>query len=106
MKPELLRQIFARDSAASEAQNAQLVSTATQEAHAIDTLLTKAGVDPAGLVDQPRLIGEASDHYWVQYQNESGAWVDLDASFATAEPGQARAHATRTFQPGVLPEEL
>ena len=43
--------------------------------------------DPA---HDPVLLGYAQDHWWVEaYAN--GAWTDLDASFASAQPGQVLA---------------
>jgi hypothetical protein len=45
------------------------------------------------------------DHWWVQWQQGS-TWVDLDPTFAEAEPGRALAEVKETMQPDQLPKSL
>jgi hypothetical protein len=45
------------------------------------------GVEVSDPVNDPQLLAEASDHWWVEaYQN--GSWVAMDPSFSYAVPGQ------------------
>ena len=62
----------------------------------------------AATVHQPpdtpaALTKETQDHYWVQWSKDGG-WVDLDPSFADAEPGHAYTAASETFDK--LPDSL
>ena len=72
----------------------------------LSNLLSKSGVDPGALTTSERLVREASEHYWVQYQNSEGQWVDLDSSFLGAEPGKVSAQTNATLAPDSIPDEL
>ncbi len=87
-------------------QNKQLLDYADDESSYLSNLLSKAGVDAGVITPNDQLLAEASEHYWVQYQNSNGQWVDLDSAFTDAEPGKAAASATNTFAPDSVPEEL
>ena len=87
-------------------QNKQLMDYVDHESSYLSNLLSKAGVDAGVITPNDQLLAEASEHYWVQYQNAGGQWVDLDSSFADAEPRKAIASATNTFAPDAVPEEL
>jgi hypothetical protein len=102
---QLLR-IDAQNRTAAIAGRDQLMAYVGSETDLLTSLLTKAGVDPTVLTPPDRLVAEAQDHYWVRYQDASGAWVDLDSAFGNSEPGHARTEPTRNFDPGVVPEEL
>jgi hypothetical protein len=102
---QLLR-IAAQNRTAAIARRDQLMAYVGSETDFLTSLLTKAGVDPTVLTPPDRLVAEAQDHYWVRYQDASGAWVDLDSAFGNSEPGRARTESTRNFDPGVVPEEL
>ena len=54
-------------------------------------------------LDDKRLIGEASDHYWVQFW-DSGRWVDLDPSFPDSVVGTKHCQVAKTFQ--AIPRQL
>jgi hypothetical protein len=87
-------------------QNKQLIDYVDHESSFLSNLLSKAGVDAGMITSNDQLLAEASLHYWVQYQNPSGQWVDLDSAFTDAEPGKTVASATNTFAPDSIPEEL
>ncbi|HEV2396580.1 MAG TPA: hypothetical protein VGS27_06550, partial [Candidatus Sulfotelmatobacter sp.] len=87
-------------------QNKQLMDYVDSESAYLSDLLSKAGVDAGVVTPNDQLLAEASHHYWVQYQNASGQWVDLDSAFADAEPGKANVNVTSTFAPDAVPEEL
>ncbi len=101
-----LRQSIEQDSARSAVEAGSVLAYTDSEAELVGNLLSRAGVDPAVLTPANRLIAEASNHYWVRYQDASGKWIDLDPAFTNAEPGQARTAAAATFGPDALPEEL
>ena len=87
-------------------QKKQLMDYVDSESKYLSDLLSKAGVDAGVITPNDQLIAEASQHYWVQYQNSNGQWIDLDSSFTDAEPGKTNAQATNTFAPDSVPEEL
>ncbi len=87
-------------------QNKQLMDYVDSESTYLSNLLSKAGVDAGVITPNDQLVTEASQHYWVQYQNSNGQWVDLDSSFAHAEPGKANTQVANTFAPDAVPEEL
>jgi hypothetical protein len=87
-------------------QNKQLMDYADSESKYLSDLLSKAGVDAGVVTPNDQLLAEASQHYWLQYQNSNGQWVDLDSSFSDAEPGKTNAQAANTFAPDAVPEEL
>jgi hypothetical protein len=89
-----------------EKQKKELVNYVDSETSVLSTLLGKAGVDAGVIVPNDQLLAEASEHYWVQYQDSSGQWVDLDSAFTDAEPGKTVVPATNTFAPDSVPEEL
>lgn len=84
----------------------EVVDYAEGETSLLSNLVSKAGVDAGAITPNDRLLEEASNHYWVQYQNSDGQWVDLDSAFADAEPGKTVASARNTFSPDSIPEEL
>jgi hypothetical protein len=87
-------------------QNKQLMDYVDSESAYLSDLLSKAGVDAGVVTPNDQLLAEASQHYWVQYQNASGQWIDLDSAFTDAEPGKANTQVTNTFAPDAVPEEL
>jgi hypothetical protein len=87
-------------------QEKELLSYVDSETSLLSNLLSKAGVDAGVIIPNDQLLAEASEHYWVQYQNPSGQWVDLDSAFTDAEPGKTDASATNTFAADSVPEEL
>jgi hypothetical protein len=89
-----------------EKQKKELVNYADSETSFLSNLLGKAGVDAGVITPNDQLLAEASEHYWVQYQDSSGQWVDLDSAFTDAEPGKTVVPATNTFAPDSVPEEL
>ena len=60
----------------------------------------------AVITSNNQLLEEAGEHYWVQYQNSDGQWLDLDSAFSDAEPGKTAVPATNTFASNSVPEEL
>ena len=82
-----------------------LMDAVKRDATALVTTLKQAGRPgrraPALTADD--LIGEARDHYWVEWWHD-GAWTTMDPSFATAVPGHAYAAAESTFD--AIPERL
>jgi hypothetical protein len=89
-----------------EKQQKKLVNYVDSETGLLSDLFSNAGVDAGVVIPNEQLVEEASEHYWVQYENSSGEWVDLDSGFADAEPGKAIASATGIFPPDAVPEEL
>jgi transglutaminase-like putative cysteine protease len=87
-------------------QNKQLMDYVDSESAYLSDLLSKAGVDAGVVTPNDQLVAEATQHYWVQYQNASGQWIDLDSAFTDAEPGKANTQVTNTFAPDAVPEEL
>ncbi|MBX3141542.1 MAG: hypothetical protein KF875_12365 [Trueperaceae bacterium] len=66
---------------------------------------------PTGATDahERALLDALADHWWLQYQDESGAWVDLDPSLTGGEPGSTLTTADETldaFGLAELPAEL
>ncbi len=101
-----VRQAAQQDSANTVLGRARVLAYTDSEGQVVSTLLSQAHVDPAVLTPVERLVAEARDHYWMQYQDSSGKWIDLDPAFATAEPGQTRTAAARTFGPDAVPDTL
>jgi hypothetical protein len=62
-----------------------------------------AADDPA--IAQTAVLDALHDHWWVQWQQAS-TWVDLDPTFADAEPGRALAEVKETTQPDQLLDSL
>jgi hypothetical protein len=89
-----------------EKQKKQLIDYVDTESKYLSDILSKAGVGAGVVTPNDQLLAEASDHYWVQYQNASGQWVDLDSSFTDAEPGKANTQVANTFASDSVPEEL
>jgi Transglutaminase-like superfamily len=87
-------------------QKKQLMDYVDSESKYLSDLLSKAGVDAGVITPNDQLVAEASQHYWVQYQNSNGQWIDLDSSFTDGEPGKTNAQVTNTFAPDSIPEEL
>jgi hypothetical protein len=87
-------------------QEKDLLNYVNGETSLISNLLSKAGVDTGVITTNDQLLAEASEHYWVQYQDSGGLWVDLDPAFADSEPGRTAASTTNTFAPDSVPEEL
>jgi transglutaminase-like putative cysteine protease len=87
-------------------QNKQLIDYVDHESSYLSNLLSNGGVDAGVITSNDQLLAEASVHYWVQYQNPSGQWVDLDSAFSDAEPGKANTQVANTFAPDSVPEEL
>jgi hypothetical protein len=87
-------------------QQKELANYVDGETTLLSNLLNKAGVDAGVITPSDQLLAEASEHYWVQYQNSNGQWVDLDSSFTDAKPGKTVVSATNTFAPDSVPEEL
>jgi hypothetical protein len=87
-------------------QKKQLMDYVDSESKYLSDLLSKAGVDAGVITPNDQLIAEASQHYWVQYQNSNGQWIDLDSSFTDGEPGKTNAQVANTFAPDSIPEEL
>jgi hypothetical protein len=56
---------------------------------------------PAG-----RLLNAAADHFWVQVTLPDGRWLDLDASWPEARPGEPLTAALDAYSPEALPEDL
>jgi len=83
----------------------RLVSAVKRDGALLRDSLKKAGhpTSRESSVTLEALVKEAQDHYWVEWW-QNGAWVDLDPSFATANPGQVYAKAEETFD--ALPETL
>lgn len=87
-------------------QQKELINYVDGETTLLSNLLNKAGVDAGVITPSDRLLAEASEHYWVQYQDPNGQWVDMDSSLADAEPEKTLVSATNTFAPDSVPEEL
>jgi hypothetical protein len=102
---QLLR-VASEMQAYGDKQKNELVSYADGEASLLSDLFDKASVDAGVITPNDELLKEASDHYWVEYQDSSGQWVDLDSAFTDAEPTKTFASATNTFAPDAVPEEL
>lgn len=101
-----LLQLAAEMQKYSQQQNKQLMDYVDSESAYLSDLLGKAGVDAGVVTPNDQLLAEASQHYWVQYQNAGGQWVDLDSAFADAEPGKASTPIINTFAADAVPEEL
>ena len=89
-----------------EKQKKDLIGYADNESSLLSTQLSQAGIDGGVISPGGQLLAEAREHYWVQYQNSGGQWVDLDSAFRDAPPGKAMTSATNTFDPNVVPDEL
>jgi hypothetical protein len=101
-----LQHISADDRTAAIAARGRLMAYVDSEADVLTAVLAKAGVEPSGLTLPDQVLAEAQDHYWVRYQDASGAWIDLDSAFGNAAPGRARTESTRSFDPNAVPDEL
>ena len=54
--------------------------------------------NPSPRVNGGELLGEISQHYWVEYRvGSTGSFTTLDSAFPTAAAGQSFAAATQTF---------
>jgi hypothetical protein len=89
-----------------ESRKKELVDYVDGETNFLSGLFSKAGVDAGAVTSIDRLAAEASEHYWVQYQDPEGKWVDLDSAFPGSEPGKVNAQATNIFASDSMPEEL
>lgn len=103
--PAKLMQAADEAQKAADKQQQGLESRAEGETNLISALLGKAGVDAGVITSGDQLLAEAGEHYWVQYQDSNGQWVDLDSAFADAEPGKSVVPAANTFAPDSVPEE-
>jgi hypothetical protein len=101
-----LRQAAAQDSARAAVERGRLLTYTDSQSQFVGNLLSRAGIEADVLTSPGRLISEASDHYWIRYQDGSGKWIDLDPAFASAEPGQAWTTPAETFAPDAIREEL
>lgn len=90
----------------ADKQEKDLLNYVNSETALLSSQLTTAGAEAGVISTNDRLVAEASEHYWVQYQDPSGRWVDLDSAFNDAEPGKTVVSATNTFSPDSVPEEL
>lgn len=90
----------------SEKQKKELVDYVDNETGFLSNLFNKAGVDAGVTTPNDQLLAEAGEHYWVQYQNSDGQWVDMDSAFGDAEPGKTAVSAANTFASDAVPEEL
>lgn len=98
---------IAADVEAHAAQNQKgLLDYVDGETAFLANLLGKAGVDAGVITANDQLLAEAGEHFWVQYQDSSGQWVDLDSAFIDAEPGKSVASPTDTFTADSVPEQL
>lgn len=96
------------------AERAATLAGAMVERTTAQTALLSAKVsalaDPAADASHERaLLGALTEHWWVQYQDEAGAWVDLDPTLPDSEPGGALTSAEQTvdaFGLAELPAEL
>jgi hypothetical protein len=84
----------------------ELLNHVDSQTSLLSDLFGKAGVSAGVITPNDQLLAEVSDHYWVQYQNPAGQWVDLDSSFPDAEPGKTVVSPTNTFAPDSVPEVL
>ncbi len=89
-----------------EKQQKEFVNYVDSETSLLSNLLSKAGVDVGVITPNDKLLAEASEHYWVQFQDSNGQWVNLDSAFTGAEPGKAFASPTNTFASDSVPEAL
>jgi hypothetical protein len=104
--PDSLQEIARRQEERARQERTQLAAYVDHETTVLSGLLAKAKIDPGVLTPGDRVVAEARDHYWVQYQNADGQWVDLDPAFPDAEPGKTFGAVTTTFAPDAIPEEL
>jgi transglutaminase-like putative cysteine protease len=104
--PGVLHRLEQQDSARDAAEAAERWTYVDGETKSLSDLLAKSAASPSAITPRDRLIADASDHFWVQYKNSAGDWVDLDPAFADAQPGKAFAPVTTTFAPDAVPEGL
>jgi len=72
----------------------------------ISATLKKEGVELKKDTDKEyvQLLKETKEHFWIQYLDDSGRWVDLDPCFQKVIKGQAMTNVINTYQE--LPKEL
>ncbi len=58
--------------------------------------LVPSGVTPADPVNDPQLLAETEDHYWIEFGG-AGGFQDMDPLIAGSQIGQAFAPVTTTF---------
>jgi len=104
--PAKLLQVADEAQKSGDEQQKDLANYVDDETGLLSNLLNKAGVDAGAITPNDQLLAEAAEHYWVQYQDSAGQWVDLDSAFVDAEPGKAVVQATNTLAPDSVPEEL
>jgi hypothetical protein len=82
------------------------VSAQTQERSAfLSAALKAAGFNPQPAATvQDALLKSLATHYWVQRQDASQNWIDLDPTFADSEPGKTAGEAGAAVE-AIAPEE-
>ncbi len=102
-------QLTTERAAALEAAMAERTSAQVATLSAKLGALAPVGASAADSAHQQALLDALADHWWLQYQDESSAWVDLDPSLPTSAPGSALTTAVETldaFGLTELPAEL
>jgi hypothetical protein len=105
IEPQQISQRFDQLGRRNVARENDVLEYVRKESVFLSSAMAAAGINTGAAALPDRLIAEASDHYWVQYQDTDGRWVDLDSAFADAELGKTYARSATTFSPESIPEE-
>lgn len=106
VRPADFLRAAAADSASGAATQAAWRAEVDSESTYLAASLRSGGVRLPAAIPVDRLGGEVADHYWVEFQDSAGRWVDLDPAFPSAEPGATFTTATMNFTPDAVPESL
>lgn len=83
----------------------QVQITAAADAAKLDAALPAGLMQPQSAPEAAAAAVEAREHYWVQYKDDAGTWIDLDTALPSSQPAVALAAAQETWPTADIPAD-